>query len=321
MNKKKSCCETDHEVTREDVRSYYSNAAVSVQESLCCPTKYEEGELAHIPKEALAISYGCGSPMNRAHIQKGEVVVDLGSGGGIDCFIASKSVGETGRVIGIDMTEEMLDIASKNADKVAQNLGYHNIEFKQGFLEDIPLADESVHLVTSNCVINLSTEKNGVFREIHRILKPGGRFVIADIISDKPVPEDMRNDAELWGECISGALILDDFLALAKQCEFSGIILKKDYLWKKVNGINFYSYIVEGYKLAKPGKSTCKTLTATYAGPFDSVMIENTSYKLGVTVAIDNNAAELLSSHPYAGHFNILDPEHELPAEADSCCG
>ncbi|MFQ5716696.1 MAG: methyltransferase domain-containing protein [Nitrospinales bacterium] len=321
MNERKSCCEVDGEVTREDVRNYYSNAAVSVQKSLCCPTQYKEGELGHIPQEVLEISYGCGSPIRQAHIQEGEVVVDLGSGGGIDCFIAAKYAGETGRVIGIDMTEDMLAIASKNAGKVAQNLGYHNIAFKQGFLEEIPLEDESVDLVTSNCVINLSTSKDEVFKEIRRVLKPGGRFVIADIISDRPISEDMRNDKELWGECLSGALTLDEFLGMAKKRQFCGITVRKDYLWQKVNDVNFYSYILEGYKFSEQTEPACKTLTASYAGPFDSVTCGETTYKLGVAVAVDESAAQRLSSHPYAGHFNILDPDQESPEDSESCCG
>ncbi|MFQ5673401.1 MAG: methyltransferase domain-containing protein [Nitrospinales bacterium] len=321
MNQRQSCCETEGEVTREDVRTYYSHAALSAQESLCCPTQYQEKELDHIPKEVLEISYGCGSPINRAQIKPNEVVVDLGSGGGIDCFIAAKYVGPGGRVIGIDMTEEMLSIARENAEKVTKNLGYRNIEFKQGFLEAIPLEDDSVDLVTSNCVINLSTNKAGVFKEIRRILRPGGRFLIADIISDKPVPHEMRNDRELWGECIAGALTLGEFLDIAQKRKLSGITLKKDYLWKKVNGINFYSYILEGHKFTKPGEASCKTLTAAYGGPFTSVTCGNTTYPLGVPVAIDKNTADLLSSHPYGEHFIIIDPDNESAEPSDSCCG
>ena len=155
MNERRSgCYESEEGITREDVRSFYSNAAVSLQESLCCPADYKDEQLSHIPKEVLAISYGCGSPMSRAQIQAGENVADLGSGGGIDCFIAAKMVCKKGKVFGIDMTEEMLQVARKNAKKVSEILGYHNVEFKHGFLEAIPLEDASVDLVTSNCVIN-----------------------------------------------------------------------------------------------------------------------------------------------------------------------
>ncbi|MCZ6540803.1 MAG: methyltransferase domain-containing protein, partial [Nitrospinae bacterium] len=190
MNDRRAGTETEScgEVSRDDVREFYSKAAVATQESLCCPVNYDPGDLSHIPSEVMDISYGCGSPVNRANIAPGEFMVDLGSGGGIDCFIAAKIVGPEGHVIGVDMTEPMLANARKHAELVAQNLGYNNIEFKHGFLEAIPLDDQSADVVTSNCVINLSTDKEEVFREIHRVLKPGGRFVIADIISDRPVP-------------------------------------------------------------------------------------------------------------------------------------
>ncbi|MFQ5443693.1 MAG: methyltransferase domain-containing protein, partial [Nitrospinales bacterium] len=295
---------------------------VTVQESLCCPAKYNCDDLSHIPKKVLEISYGCGSPIDRVHIREGDVVVDLGSGGGIDCFIAAKYVGKTGRVIGIDMTEEMLEVARTNSIPVAENLGYKNVEFKHGYLEAIPVEGQSADLVTSNCVINLSTEKNEVFKEIHRILKPGGRFAIADIISDKKVPAEMRDDRQMWGECVSGALTLDQFLTLSRKAEFHGITLKKDYLWKQVNGLNFYSYIIEGHKAA-PAEETscCKTYVATYGGPFDSVSCENKVYHLGVSVEVDEETANLLKSRPYGKHFNITDPDVEVPEESGSCCG
>jgi len=241
MNDMTSCCNNasdKDDVSRNDVQDFYSKAAVTAQESLCCPTEYDSSELSHIPKEVLKISYGCGSPVGRAGLQEGQTMVDLGSGGGIDCFIAAKYVGETGHVYGIDMTEEMLNIARKNATQVVKNLGYNNIEFKQGFLESIPIENISVDLVTSNCVINLSTKKSDVFKEIYRILKPGGRFLIADIISEIEVPEEMRNNKELWGECISGALTLQEFLNYARNNQFKGLHIQKDYYGKKCKALS-----------------------------------------------------------------------------------
>ena len=219
---------SDKNISRADVKDFYAEAAVTAQDNLCCPTEYDLSDLSHIPKEVTEISYGCGSPVGRSGLQEGEVMVDLGSGGGIDCFIAAKHVGETGQVYGIDMTDEMLDVARKNASQVVKNLGYNNIKFKKGFLEDIPIEDISVDLVTSNCVINLSTNKNAVFKEIHRILKHNGRFLIADIISEKEVPEEMRINKELWGECISGALTLKEVIDHASNNKFNGLLIKKD---------------------------------------------------------------------------------------------
>jgi len=325
MNEPRSCCgnEENEDVSRSDVSNFYSKAAVSAQESLCCPTQYDSKDLSHIPKEVLEISYGCGSPVGRANPREGEVMVDLGSGGGIDCFIAARHVGETGRVYGIDMTEEMLDVARRNATLVTENLGYNNIEFRQGYLESIPVDDSSVDLVTSNCVINLSTDKDEVFEEIHRILKPGGRFMISDIISNKDVPEVMRNNKGLWGECVSGALTLNKFLGYAEKSRFKGLRVQKDYLWKEVEGIKFYSYTIEGCKHVSSGSKSCgSSLLATYAGPFESVTSQETVYPMGIAVEINEDTAQLLSSHSYAGQFIITNPTTEKPVEPESsCCG
>jgi len=315
---------SEKNISRADVKDFYSEAAVTAQENLCCPTEYDLSDLSHIPKEVTEISYGCGSPVGRAGLQEGEVMVDLGSGGGIDCFIAAKHVGETGQVYGIDMTDEMLDVARKNASQVVKNLGYNNIKFKKGFLEDIPIEDISVDLVTSNCVINLSTNKNAVFKEIHRILKPNGRFLIADIISEIEVPEEMRSNKELWGECISGALTLKEFLDHASNNNFNGLLIKKDYLWKEVANIKFYSYTIEGFKYeSNRNLSNTKPVLATYAGPFDSVMFQETTFPIGIPIPLDKATAELLSSHSYKGQFIITDPETEKPTEINtesSCC-
>jgi ubiquinone/menaquinone biosynthesis C-methylase UbiE len=312
--------ETSSEVSRDDVRDYYSKAAVATQESLCCPVNYDPGDLSHIPSEVMDISYGCGSPVNRANIAPGESMVDLGSGGGIDCFIAAKIVGPQGKVTGVDMTENMLANARKNAEQVSANLGYNNIEFKHGFLESVPVDDQSADVVTSNCVINLSTNKEEVFREIHRVLKPGGRFVIADIISDKPVPQEMRNNRELWGECISGALTIDEFINYSKQSDFHGFTLQKDYLWKIVEGIRFYSYILTAYKPVPVEQSCCAgKVKVIYAGPLHAVTFQNIQFPMGVAVEVDEDFAIVLDSPPYREMFNIIDPE-EKASDDDSCC-
>jgi len=327
MNESRSCCDAkvNGDVSREDVRSFYSRAALASQESLCCPTQYDSDDLSHIPQEVREISYGCGSPVNRANIRQGETVVDLGSGGGIDCFIIAKLVGQSGRVIGIDMTDEMLQVAQKNALAVTENLGYNNVEFKKGYLEAIPLKDQSVDLVTSNCVINLSTNKKEVFEEINRILKPGGRFVIADIISEREVPEEMRNQREMWGECVSGALTLSQFLSAARPHGFHGFQIKKDYLWKIVQGIKFYSYTLSACKSPESKTASFRgDFTATYAGPFDSITHSGSNYPVGVPIEIDESLAEIMRTSPYCAHFIVTGPESETPAESpdsDSCCG
>ena len=327
MNDVGSSCDENSsvkDVSRNDVQSFYSKAAITAQEKLCCPTEYDSSELSHIPKEVLEISYGCGSPVGKAGLQEGQTMVDLGSGGGIDCFIAAKHVGETGRVYGIDMTEEMLNVARKNSNQVIKNLGYDNIDFKLGFLESIPIDDASVDLVTSNCVINLSTKKNDVFKEIYRILKPGGHFLVSDIISEIKVPEEMQNNKELWGECVSGALTLQEFINYSRNNQFKGLRIQKDYLWKKVEDIKFYSYTIEGFKICSNGNSLVDdSIFATYTGPFDSVVFQGTKFDLGDTIQIDRNTAEVMFSRSYSGQFIITDSKTETPTENDdeeSCC-
>ncbi len=231
-----------------DVNKRYSEAAEKQQKDLCCPTGYSLSELEGIPGDTIAISYGCGNPTAFADLREGESVLDLGSGGGIDCFIAAKKVGKTGRVIGIDMTEKMLEVANKNAENMEALLGYDIIEFRKGLLEDLPVESGSIDLVISNCVINLSPEKARVFAEIYRVLKSGGRFSISDIVSNKEVPEEMKMDEELWSGCISGALTKDEFLKAIKDAGFIDVSVEKSNKWKDVSGIEFYSVTVRGRK-------------------------------------------------------------------------
>ncbi len=314
-------CDTDPSVSRGDVQDYYANAAVTPQEQLCCPTSYNAADVSHIPEEVLAISYGCGSPMGMALPRTGDTVVDLGSGGGIDCFIAAKLVGETGRVIGVDMTDDMLAKATGNADKVAKNLGYSVVEFKKGYLEAIPVEDNAADLITSNCVLNLSTDKNKVFAEIHRVLKHGGRFVISDIVSDVEVPEEMQRDKALWGECLSGAMTEAAFVKAAESAGFYGITLEREYLWQEVNGIRFYSTTFWGYRFDKSEGCDYQGHTATYLGPGSTFSDDDDhTYRRGEPVPVCTDTAAKLSAAPYLGHFVIVDPAGESCTPGGGCC-
>ena len=308
----------NNKITRDDVKDFYSAAAVAPKQELCCPVTYTPEDISHIPEEVFSISYGCGSPVAIAGIMEGEIMADLGSGGGVDCFIAAKKVGPFGKVIGIDMTEEMLEKARGSSNIVSNNLGYSNVEFKYGFLEEIPVEDNSVDVVTSNCVINLSTEKEAVFKEIYRILKTGGRFVISDIVSDKDVPEDIKKDKELWGECISGSVTQEEFLRLAKEAGFYGIeIIKRDF-YKEVNNIKFYSVTARGYKFRKGKRCLYIGHYAVYLGPFSSVHDDdNHEFKRGEMVEICTDTAFKLSRPPYAGRFLIIDTE----SGSETTCG
>jgi ubiquinone/menaquinone biosynthesis C-methylase UbiE len=252
--------------TEATVKQRYAAAAKSAEAALCCPIEYERKYLEVIPQEVVERDYGCGDPSS--HLRPGETVLDLGSGAGKICFIAAQIVGPTGRVIGIDMTDEMLAVARRNAPIVAERLGYANVEFRKGRIQDLALdlegleadlksnpiqtsdsflaaearaeelrvtqplvPDDSIDVVISNCVLNLveTRAKSQLFAEIFRVLKKGGRAVISDIVSDEPVPGSLQNDPMLWSGCISGALTEEGFLQAFLDAGFYGVqILKRD---------------------------------------------------------------------------------------------
>ena len=179
---------------------------------------YKDGELETIP-EGANLGLGCGNPTALASLKKGETVLDLGSGGGIDCFLASRKVGPSGRVIGVDMTPEMVEKARRNAEKG----NYKNVEFKLGEIEDLPVPNDSIDVIISNCVINLSPDKKKVFCEAIRVLKPGGRIMISDLVLLKTLPEVVRNSIEAYIGCLSGAILREDYIGYMKEAGFDRI--------------------------------------------------------------------------------------------------
>jgi 7,8-dihydro-6-hydroxymethylpterin dimethyltransferase len=308
-----SACVLSEEVadrSRAAVREFYGHAAEEPQAELCCPVRPDPEDLAHIPPEVVARFYGCGSPVSSATPRPGETLVDLGSGAGIDCFIAARRVGAEGRVFGIDMTDQMLAVARDSQPHVTAALGYDNVEFRKGVLEQIPLEAGTAHIVTSNCVINLSPDKPAVFREIWRVLTDGGRAVIADIVADGEVPPPMRADGQLWGECISGALSEEAFLAAFERAGFYGVaVLKRDF-WREVDGTRFYSLTVRGFKFEK--RAGCRYIGqfAVYLGPMKAVVDEEGHlFPRGVAVEVCTDTAAKLSAAPYAGSFTLMDAE------------
>jgi SAM-dependent methyltransferase len=233
------------------VQDRYAKAAQTVEPKLCCAVEYDRKYLAVIPEEVIAKDYGCGDPSR--YVRKGETVLDLGSGTGKICFIASQVVGPTGKVIGVDMTDEMLEVARRNAPIVAERIGFSNVEFRKGLIQELPVADKSIDVVVSNCVLNLvdNSAKKKLFLEIHRVLKDTGRAVISDIVSDKGVPEAMQADPELWSGCVSGAFREDLFVEAFKDAGFRSVRLLKrdDEPWQRAQGIEFRSVTVEARKL------------------------------------------------------------------------
>jgi arsenite methyltransferase len=213
------------------VREKYGDIARSVGKDGCCgPSScgcgdpitsnlYSASETAGLPSDAVAASLGCGNPTALIDLQPGQTVLDLGSGGGIDVLLSAKRVGPTGKVFGLDMTDEMLALARENQRKA----GATNVEFLKGTIEAIPLPDQSVDVIISNCVINLSVDKDAVLREAFRVLKPGGRFAVSDVIIRGDVPQEVRRSMELWVGCIAGALQEDDYASKLKAAGFDSV--------------------------------------------------------------------------------------------------
>jgi len=228
------------EAIKENVRERYTKVAQrakagavasccspSASDSCCGPSAtdyaqkigYSLEELGDLPDAAAMASAGCGNPTALAGLKEGEVVLDLGSGGGIDVFMAAKKVGPEGKAIGVDMTDEMLDLARRNAEEI----GIENVEFRKGDIEDLPVEDESVDVIISNCVINLAPDKDKVFSEAYRVLKPGGRMLVSDIVTRGGLPEKVKNDPNAWAACISGALDEDVYLGKIRNAGFEDV--------------------------------------------------------------------------------------------------
>jgi arsenite methyltransferase len=230
---------------REHVRERYGEMAKKVEKqgpvSCCCDSSsccssvsnaemlYDTDSLQDLPADAVAASLGCANPLLLAELKEGETVLDLGSGGGIDVLAASKYVGPTGKVYGLDMTDEMLELANRNKERMSAS----NVIFLKGYIENIPLPDNSVNVVMSNCVINLSEDKGKVLQEAYRVLKEGGRLAVADIVALKAIPDRIRIMAELWVGCLAGALNTDIYEQLLQQAGFQNINIEPVNVYTK----------------------------------------------------------------------------------------
>ena len=292
------------------VKSRYTAAAQSRVQALCCPVEYDRQYLAVIPPEVIEKDYGCGDPSK--YLRPGETVLDLGSGAGKICFIASQVVGASGRVIGVDMNDDMLALARKHQRAVGDAVGYHNVEFHKARIQDLGLdlekleaelkahpiqsADsflaaetraeelrftqplipsDSIDVVVSNCVLNLvdTPAKTGLFQEILRVLKRGARAVISDIVSDEPVPEEMQSDPELWSGCISGAFTEQGFLQAFIEAGFYGIrILKRDETPWRVVQGIEFRSMTVETFKGKQGSCFERNQAVMYKGPFKEVL-------------------------------------------------
>ncbi len=336
------------------VRERYGQGAHAQEAALCCPTDYDPKYLEVIPKEVLERDYGCGDPSR--FLAPGETVLDLGSGTGKICFIAAQVVGPEGKVIGVDMTPEMLGVARRAAPVVAERLGFANVEFRRGRIQDLTLdldllerelaarpvtdveglmevhalsdelrrskplvADGSVDVVVSNCVLNLvdNAQKRQLFDEIYRVLRRGGRAVISDIVSDEPVPEEMQEDPELWSGCISGAFTEDGFLAAFEEAGFYGIRIleRQEEPWRTVDGIEFRSLTVEAFK-GKEGPCLERNQAVIYRGPFKEVL-DDDGHRMerGRRYAVCDKTFQIYRREPYRDFFQFVQPLEEIPLE------
>ena len=310
------------------VKDFYREAVGDTREDILNPVCHEESLMAHIPEEFRFRGYGCGSPVTEASLAPGEHVVDLGCGSGVESFIAARLVGPTGRATGVDMLDPMLDLAQKGAVAVEKNLGYRNLEFKKGQLESLPLEDGSVDAVLSNCVMNLSVHKRRAYGEIFRVLRPGGRLVISDVVCETEPNAAIRNDEQLQGECIAGALTEKDLVGILEESGMTGIRFIKRFPYRTVHGHPFFSLTYEAFK---PGKDT--PVRVMYRGPFSAVVAGNdhwltpgriqtlpkgTADRLADSVFVFNDHGEVTNLDMENTCACFTPPEQKTAIDADS---
>lgn len=300
---------------RSSVAAFYSKAASADSEEILNPVCYPDEYIEHIPQKYRFRGYGCGSPVMDANIEEGFSIADLGSGRGIECFIAAKLVGASGRVIGIDMLDPMLEKARLGALEVAENLGYDNLEFKKGFLENLPLEDNSCDVMTSNCVLNLSPDKRKTFSEVFRALKPGGRLVVSDVVCDEEPDASVRNDEKLRGECIAGAMTQKDLVGILHESGFVSVRLIRRFPYRSVSGHDFFSLTFSAYK-----PSYGSEVQVIYRGAFDSAITSSGKIlHAGIKTLIDSSEAASLGEDIFIvdAHGSVINMQF---GESSCCC-
>lgn len=340
----------------------YSEGAKQREAELCCPVSYDAALLAELPAEIIDKDYGCGDPSR--YVRHGDHVLDLGSGGGKICYMAAHLAGHRGAITGVDMNDDMLGLARKYQAEMAAKPGYAPVRFLKGFIQDLALdgaalerylterpvrdiadlialeawkerqrrespmiPDHTMDLVISNCVLNLvpNEHKPQLIQEVFRVLKPGGRVAISDIICDREVPERLRRDPVLWSGCISGAFHETAFLEAFRQAGFVGAMYDKweEQPWRVVEGIVFRSVTLVAHK--PPATSAAGEVAVLYRGPFAEVRDEEGRvYPAGVRVTVPASVGQRLTASAMGDAMIIISPEkeHALPGiQAASCCG
>jgi arsenite methyltransferase len=338
------------------VAERYSAASQAVEPSLCCPVQYDATYLKVLPQELIDRDYGCGNPAEYLGRDQGETVLDLGAGGGKICYIASQIVGRRGRVLGVDMNQDMLNLARGHQAEVSRRIGWDNVHFFKGRIQDLALdldrfeaylgqhpvttsadwlaaqreadrmrreepmvANDSVDVVLSNCVLNLVTpaDRQSLFDEIHRVLKRGGRAVISDVVCDEPVPLHLQQDAKLWSGCLSGAFVEHEFLQAFERAGLHGIeiVSRQEQPWAVVEGIEFRSLTVRAFK-GKDGPCRDHNQAVIYTGPWKSVTDdEGHVLHRGQRMAVCRKNFELYCREPYAGSILPVEPAQPVSDE------
>ncbi len=334
----------------------YQEGARQQQPALCCPTEYEGNYTEILPEEIIAKDYGCGDPTR--YVNEGETVVDLGSGAGKNCYILAQKVKESGKIIGVDFNDEMLDLARKYQGEIADKLGYANTEFVKGKIQDLKLpldklqrwlqvnpitsvdkigayetqcdrlrqqspliAENSVDVVISNCVLNLvrPQDKRQLFAEIFRVLKRGGRAVISDIVCDEDPTPKIMNDPDMWSGCIAGAFREDLFLKMFEDAGFYGVeILKREETpWQVIDGVEFRSMTVRAYK-GKSGICLERKQSLVYKGPWKQVVDDDGHvFCRGERMAVCDKTYNIMTSccGPYSNDVIGIEPYENISLE------
>lgn len=340
------------------VSERYSQGAETRQEALCCPVSYDKGLLELLPGEIIEKDYGCGDPSR--YVKEGDAVLDLGSGGGKICYMAAQLVGPEGSVTGVDMNDDMLALARKYQAHMAEVLGSDRVSFLKGRIQDLALGvdaldahlaenpvnnghdyaalqawesrqrkdmplipDNSIDLVISNCVLNLvgDSEKPQLVSEIFRVLKPGGRVAISDIVSDKLVPQHLKMDDELWSGCISGAFQESEFLDAFASAGFHAVCYDKwdDAPWQVVEQIEFRSVTLTAIKPEQPTDVLADKMVI-YRGPFSEITLDSSHYFVrGERTRVPADLHSLLMSPHYNDSF--IDVSLEAASPVEGCCG
>lgn len=320
---------TTHDDIHNDIRRYYSDVLQSSRDlktGACCPAEAMPPALRalldDVHPEVKDRFYGCGSPLPPA--LEGRTVLDLGCGTGRDAYLLSRLVGESGRVIGVDMTREQLEVALRHQDWHAQRYGHarSNVRFAEGYIERLDacgIADASIDVVVSNCVLNLSPDKEKVFAEIFRVLKPGGELYFSDVFADRRIPEPLRTDPVLLGECLSGALYAEDFRRIMDRLgcadvrcvSQSPIPLLDPQIEARIGMVNFRSMTMRAFRLPLEDRCEDYGQVATYRGtiadqPHAFVLDDHHRFETGKPLRVCGNTFDMLATSRLAGHFALL---------------